>query len=82
MQISEQDFLDAGVDKASAGNNAGIWTFTFQTGSLTIAQQGHPDDLGVYCTAAGRVTLVLDTDRCGDDSGLALFSAEWSLEDE
>lgn len=82
MQISEQDFLDAGVDQQSAGNNAGIWTLTFQTGSLTIAQQGHPDDPGVYCTAAGRVTLVIDTDRCGDDSGLALFSAEWSLEDE
>lgn len=85
MEISEQDFLDAGVDQILATNHTGIWTMTFQEGgSLSIqsvpAPDGAEEGSSVYCVAGERVTIVVDTDRCGDDSGLALFSAEWSLE--
>jgi len=87
MQISEQDFLDVGINQILATDHTGVWTMTFQAeGSLTIqsvpSPEGAEEGSSVYCVAGERVTIVVDTDRCGDDSGLALFSAEWTLQDD
>jgi TRAP-type C4-dicarboxylate transport system substrate-binding protein len=72
--FTEQELLDAGMDKQDVHSNAGLWTITLHG--------GHYSDLESDCTATYRVSRTMISFRwdpgvdCSGD-----WSAHWSLND-
>jgi len=84
MEITAEFLIQAGVDRATAVNHAGMWTLAFDDGFLTIedtnASTGKTTrEEGVYCIAEGRITLGLgplgSAPTCGD-----FWDASWTLD--
>lgn len=76
--LTEQDFLERGVDTMTARNHAGTWTLTFRDGLvLDIDCAG-----STYTVANGRISIVLGTGDpgCGTIPGGELFSARWRFD--
>jgi TRAP-type C4-dicarboxylate transport system substrate-binding protein len=79
------DFLiEAGLDRATAVNHAGVWTLAFDNGSFTIEDTNASTGKisrseGVYCIAEGRISLGIgllgSSPTCGD-----FWSANWALD--
>jgi TRAP-type C4-dicarboxylate transport system substrate-binding protein len=76
MEMTAEFLIEAGVDRPTASNHAGIWSLTFQEGQFLEGTC-----VGTYSVSSGRVTIHLGTDPgCGTAAGLVLFSAGWTLE--
>jgi TRAP-type C4-dicarboxylate transport system substrate-binding protein len=78
--VSEKAMLAAGVSGRDAKNHAGLWTMTFDKGTVAIQQRGYPAGTGVYCLSAGQVTVTEGRSRCGATDGRVLFTAAWQLD--
>jgi TRAP-type C4-dicarboxylate transport system substrate-binding protein len=78
-QVDENALRAGGVNGRDATDHAGLWTMTFDRGTLGIQQRGWPLGHGVYCVSAGSVTVVQDRSRCDTNDGLVLFTAHWQL---
>jgi TRAP-type transport system periplasmic protein len=75
--------VEAGVDRPTAGDHAGVWTLRFADGQLLVEDVNEHSservvDEGIYCVEAGRVLLGLDAfgdpPTCGN-----FWSAAWEL---
>jgi hypothetical protein len=78
MEMTADFLTEAGVDRPTAYNHAGIWTLTFEDGKF---QEG--TCVGTYSVAAERVTIALGEDQqCGTAAGEVLFSAGWTVDGE
>lgn len=78
-QVDEQAMLAGGVNGRDAKSHAGLWTMTFDHGTLSIQQRGWPLGHGVYCLSAGLVSVIQDRTRCDGHEGSVLFTASWRL---
>jgi TRAP-type C4-dicarboxylate transport system substrate-binding protein len=78
MEMTADFLMDAGVDRPTAFNHAGIWTLTFKDGK--IVDPSCPGS--TYSVAGERVTFQLGPtgEGCGTAAGKVLFSARWTLE--
>lgn len=83
-EYTAEFLMDAGVDRATAFNHAGIWTLTFDKGDLvvhdvnTASGQAH-ETPGVYCVEDGRISLGLFGHPAGEACG-DFWSAGWTLD--
>jgi TRAP-type C4-dicarboxylate transport system substrate-binding protein len=84
MEITAEFLMDAGIDRPTAFNHAGVWTLTFDEGDLVVhdvnAASGEVhENPGVYCVENGRISLGVDDAHirpvCGD-----FWSAGWTLD--
>lgn len=76
MEMTAEFLEEAGVDRPTAVNHAGIWTLFFEDGRF---REG--DCPGTYSVEGDRVTITLGSsgDSCGSAAGQVLFSAGWTL---
>jgi TRAP-type C4-dicarboxylate transport system substrate-binding protein len=83
MEMPAEFLIQAGVDRPTAYNHAGIWTLTFKDGQFRDSQFRDPGCPGsTYSVEAGRITVKLGQSRpgCGTAAGRVLFSATWTLQ--
>jgi TRAP-type C4-dicarboxylate transport system substrate-binding protein len=82
-EITFDEMVARGVDRATASTNSGIMTFTLDDGRWRHNTRGlQPDCTGSYSYSGKRVTFVADDiPGCGTARGLVVFSAVWSLQD-
>jgi TRAP-type C4-dicarboxylate transport system substrate-binding protein len=82
-EITSDEMVARGVDRASASTNSGIMTLTLDDGRWRHNTRGlQPDCTGRYSYSGKRVTLLTDDiPGCGTARGRVLFSAVWSLHD-
>lgn len=76
--LTEQAFLDRGIDTMTARNHAGTWTLTFRDGVVwDIECPG-----STYTVVDGRISIVLGKGEpgCGSIPGGELFSARWTFD--
>jgi TRAP-type C4-dicarboxylate transport system substrate-binding protein len=78
MEMTADFLMDAGVDRPTAFNHAGIWTLTFRDGQ--IIDPTCPG--GTYSVTEDRVTFQMGPtgEGCGTAAGKVLFSARWTLD--
>lgn len=78
MEMTAEFLMEAGVDRPTAFNHAGIWTLAFEDGQFL--DPGCPGS--TYSVDADRVTIRLGRsgESCGTAAGEVLFSAGWTLE--
>jgi hypothetical protein len=78
MEMTAEFLMDAGVDRPTAFNHAGIWTLILRDGQ--IMDPGCPGS--TYSVAGDRVTFQMGPTGagCGTAAGKILFSARWTLE--
>jgi TRAP-type C4-dicarboxylate transport system substrate-binding protein len=78
MEMTADVLMDAGIDRPTAFNHAGIWTLTFKDGQFL--DPGCPGS--TYSGTGDRVTIQLGPsgEGCGTAAGKVLFSARWTLE--
>jgi TRAP-type C4-dicarboxylate transport system substrate-binding protein len=76
MEMTAEFLEEAGIDRPTAVNHAGIWTLFFEDGRF---REG--DCPGTYSVEGDRVTITLGSsgDSCGSAAGQVLFSAGWTL---
>jgi TRAP-type C4-dicarboxylate transport system substrate-binding protein len=87
-EITADFLMDAGIDRATAVNHAGVWTLSFRGGQFlgqdVNAASGRASDCpdSTYSVEAGRVTIHMGPvgEGCGSAAGRVLFSASWTLE--
>jgi TRAP-type transport system periplasmic protein len=82
VEHTTESLVEAGVDRPTAGDNAGLWTVRFADGQLLVEHDGAGElivDEGVYCVRDGRVVLGIeafgDPPTCGN-----FWSAAWELD--
>jgi TRAP-type C4-dicarboxylate transport system substrate-binding protein len=83
MEMPEEFLVQAGVDRPTAHNHAGIWTLTFKDGTFWDgpgASSGCPGS--TYSVQGGRITIQMGPqgERCGTAAGKVLFNARWALQ--
>jgi TRAP-type transport system periplasmic protein len=84
VEHTTDSLVDAGVDRPTAADHAGMWTLRFADGQLQVEDLNeHSGELsvgdGVYCVEDGRVTLGIDF--FGDPPTCDNFwSAAWELD--
>jgi TRAP-type C4-dicarboxylate transport system substrate-binding protein len=77
IEMPEEFLVQAGVDRPTAHNHAGIWTLTFKNGQFIGECPG-----STYSVQDGRITIQMgpQVERCGTAAGKVLFSARWALQ--
>lgn len=77
MEMPEEFLVQAGVDRPTAHDHAGIWTLTFKNGQFIGDCPGSS-----YSVQDGRITIQMgpQVERCGTAAGKVLFSARWTLQ--
>jgi TRAP-type C4-dicarboxylate transport system substrate-binding protein len=83
MEITAEFLEEAGVDRPTAFEHAGVWTVTFDDGRFVDASGGGDGCPGsTYSVEGARVTIQLGPDGadCGTAAGQVLFSAGWTLD--
>jgi TRAP-type C4-dicarboxylate transport system substrate-binding protein len=77
MEMTAELLTEAGVDRATAIEHAGVWTLTFNDGQDVLG-----DCPGSTYTVEGdRVTIQMGQGGgCGTAAGKVLFSAAWTLD--
>jgi TRAP-type C4-dicarboxylate transport system substrate-binding protein len=83
VEMPEEFLVQAGIDRPTAHNHAGIWTLTFKDGTFWDGpgvNSGCPGS--TYSVQGGRITTQMgpQVERCGDAAGKVLFSAKWALQ--
>ena len=78
MEMTVDFLMEAGVDRSTAVEHAGVWTLGFEGGKLL--DPGCPGS--TYSVEDGRVTIRLgpEGESCGTAAGKVLFSAGWTLD--
>jgi TRAP-type C4-dicarboxylate transport system substrate-binding protein len=82
MEISADVLVDAGVDRPTAFDHAGVWTLTFKDGTFLDPDDENPGCPGsTYTVEGGRVTIHMgEGPSCGTAAGKVLFTAGWTLD--
>jgi TRAP-type C4-dicarboxylate transport system substrate-binding protein len=77
MEMTAEILTEAGVDRATAIEHAGVWTLTFEDGEDVLG-----DCPGsTYAVEGDRVTIQMGHGGgCGTAAGKVLFSATWTLD--
>jgi hypothetical protein len=75
--IPEEFLVQAGVDRPTAHDHAGIWTLTFKHGQFIGDCPGSS-----YSVKNGRLVIQMGPqgEGCGTAAGKVLFSARWTLQ--
>ena len=76
--VTTELLVNKGIDRPTAENHAGTWTFTFRDGQFL--DPGCPDS--TYDVVDGRIIVTLGPvgRDCGSAAGGVLFTAGWTLE--
>jgi TRAP-type C4-dicarboxylate transport system substrate-binding protein len=82
-EITLEEMVARGVDRATASTSSGIMTLTLDDGRWRHNTRGlQPDCTGGFSYSGERVSFLADDiPDCGTARGLVLFSAVWSLHD-
>jgi TRAP-type C4-dicarboxylate transport system substrate-binding protein len=82
-EITFDEMVARGVDRAAASTNSGIMTLTLDDGRWRHNTRGlQPDCTGRFSYSGKRVIFLADAiPECGTARGQVLFSAVWSLDD-
>jgi C4-dicarboxylate-binding protein DctP len=83
VNLKAEDLIAKGMDARTAYEIEGLSTTTFEDGHWrgTFRQRGVdlPPCWGRYSVRAGRITLLDDSEQCGEPRGTLVMTARWKL---